>query len=309
MSQLADLGTYMRAMTLVDVVDILLVAGLFYGVLFLVRGTRAVQLIRGVLVLLLVTFLLSEVAHLRAFGWLLQVLLPAMLVAIPVIFQPELRRALEQLGRAGVLISRAPTVEKADPVVTVVSVAARRLSERGDGALILLERDTALGDLVDRGVRLDAEASVELLTQIFVKNSPLHDGAAIISHGRIAAAGVVLPIGDVRATGAAGYGLGTRHLAAMSATESTDALAVVVSEETGSISLARNGELERDLDEGELSQRLYRDYVVRERTADRFLRPLRRGAATVTWRRRAASGEETKSPLADGSVVDSSPEA
>ncbi len=287
MEQLADLSTYMRALEPVDFVDIVLVAGIFYAVLFLVRGTRAVQLIRGVLVVALATFLLSGVASLRGFHWLLQIILPALFVAVPVIFQPELRRALEQLGRAGVIINRAPSEGEASSIVSVVALASRRLAERRLGALLVLERDTALGDLAERGVRLDAEATVELITQLFVKNSPLHDGAVILRGGRVAAAAVVLPIGELRANDLPA-GLGTRHLAAVSVTESTDALAVVVSEETGGISLARDGRLVRRLDEGELSRLLYEHYVVRHGRAE-WLRPLRGAAeaALPLWRARS----------------------
>jgi diadenylate cyclase len=261
LDQLHDLVTYLRAIRLVDVVDILLVAAVFYGLLYMVRGTRAVQLLRGILVLVLGVFLLSQVARLAAFSWLLAAVLPALLVAVPVIFQPELRRALEQLGRAGVFLYRTGVDPAADSVVTVVALAARRLSEQRFGALIVLERTTALGDLAERGTRLDAVTSVDLLSQIFVKNGPLHDGAVIIRDGRVAAAGVVLPLGELLPQHAAERGLGTRHLAALHVTELTDALAVVVSEETGTISLARDGNLIRHLDEGELARHLYRWYA------------------------------------------------
>jgi diadenylate cyclase len=281
--QLADLGTYLRALQPVDLVDILLVAAFFYAALWLVRGTRAVQLIRGVLVLSLAFFLLSSFASLRGFHWLLEIMLPALLVAVPVIFQPELRRALEQVGRAGLIISREP--EEMGTVRSVVAVAARRLSEQRVGGLIVLEHNTALGDLVERGVRLDAEPSVELLVQIFVRNSPLHDGAVIIRGDRIAAAGVVLPIGELYGAGLP-PGLGTRHLAALSLTETTDAEAVVVSEETGRIALARNGRLLTDLDEGALSRELYEPHRMRHGPAE-WIRPLRdAGAAIPTWRHR-----------------------
>jgi diadenylate cyclase len=303
--QLADLGTYLRAMQPVDLIDIVLVAAIFYAALFLVRGTRAVQLIRGVLVLGLAFFLLSGVASLRGFHWLLEIMLPALLVAVPVIFQPELRRALEQLGRAGVFINRSPDVTEAGTVRSVVSVAARKLSQERLGALIVLERNTALGDLAERGVKLDAEPSVELLMQIFVRNSPLHDGAVIVRQGRIAAAGVVLPIGDTY-VGLMPPGLGTRHLAAISVTESTDADAVVVSEETGTISLARDGRLLADLDEGGLARELYQPGQGRH-AAGVLLRPLRgaagaAGAAIPPWRRaRAAPIAGASDTVEDGS--------
>jgi diadenylate cyclase len=184
-----------------------------------------------------------------------------------------------------VFINRSADVSEAGTVRSVVSVAARKLSEQRLGALIVLERNTALGDLAERGVKLDAEPTVELLVQIFVRNSPLHDGAVIIRHGRIAAAGVVLPIGDTY-VGSLPPGLGTRHLAAISVTESTDADAVVVSEETGRISLARSGRLLGDLDEGDLARELYQpDHSGYGPGV--LLRPLRgaAGAAIPPWRR------------------------
>jgi diadenylate cyclase len=297
MEQLEDLFVYLRAVGPLDVVDIGLVALLFYSVLFLVRGTRAVQLLRGILVVILLVFLFNEVASLLAFQWLLEKILPALFVAVPVIFQPELRRALEQIGRARFFPNRV-AADRANSVVTVVSLAARRLSEQRHGALIVLERETGLNDLVDRGVRLDAEASVELLTQIFYKNSPLHDGAVMIRDGRIAAAGVVLPLSDMRAAGTTERGLGTRHLAALNISETTDALAVVVSEETGTISVARNGKLVRHLDEGELARLLYRWFVTPITPAERFLGPLIRATETESPR----EPERTDSQPAEASM-------
>ncbi len=258
MEQAQDVLTYLGAMSAVDVLDIALVAGLTYGLLYIVRGTRAVQLLRGILVLLLFVFLFSQVLRLRAFAWLVSILLPVSLLALPVIFQPELRRALARLGRAGLVLSRPTDSASAGAVVSIVSVAARRLSEAGIGGLIVLERSTGLDDLVERGIRLDAEASVDLLLQIFYPNTPLHDGAAILRGGRVLAAGVVLPLGE---PSRADRALGTRHLAARAISEATDALAVVVSEETGTISLARAGVLYRPLDEGALSRLLYQHYV------------------------------------------------
>jgi diadenylate cyclase len=270
MQQLQDLITYLEAMSVVDVIDIALVTGLISALLYAVRGTRAVQLLRGILLLVLVVFLFSQVLRLRAFGWLVSILLPALLITIPVVFQPELRRALERLGRAGVPLSRSGGSASPSAVVTVVALAARQLSELGYGGLIVLERATGLDDLAERGVRLDAEAGVDLLVQIFYPNTPLHDGAVIIRDGRVLAAGVVLPLGEPRDES---RGMGTRHLAALAVSEISDALAVVVSEETGTISLARDGQLHRSLDEGALSRLLYQYFVGPPSTPGRLLTP------------------------------------
>jgi diadenylate cyclase len=256
--QLGDLGTYILAMRPADVLDVAVVGALVFLLLYAVRGTRAVSLIRGILLLVLVVFLISQVARLQAFGYLARILLPALLIALPVIFQPELRRALERLGRAGTMFNWSGPAPGDDSIVTVVSLAARQLAADRHGALIVLERDVRLDDMIDRGVALDALASVELLRQVFHPNTPLHDGAVVIRDGRVAAAAVVLPLSD---TVADDRDLGTRHLAAQSITENSDALAVVVSEETSTISLARNGELIRHLDERELARLLYRWFV------------------------------------------------
>ncbi len=272
MEQLGDLGSYLLAMRPADVLDVALVGALVFLLLYVVRGTRAVSLIRGILLLVLALFLVGQVAQLQAFGYLARFLLPAIIIALPVIFQPELRRALERLGRAGLVLNRGATGSGDDSIVTVVSLAARQMAVDRHGALIVLERGTQLDEILERGVHLDAAASVELLRQIFHPNTPLHDGAVVIRHGRVAAAAVVLPLSD----SVAGEGdLGTRHLAAMSVTENTDALAVVVSEETCTISLARDGELIRNLDERELSRLLYRWYVAPAPSpTERWLVPL-----------------------------------
>jgi diadenylate cyclase len=259
-----------------DVLDILLVTSLIYGLLYSLRGTRAVQLLRGLLLVLLVVMVFSRVVPLPTFSAIVSTLLPALVVAVPVVFQPELRRAMERLGRAGRFRHRV--VEgTAGSIVSIVAVAARRLAESRHGALIVIERDTGLDDLAERGVRVDALASVDLILQLFYPNSPLHDGAVIVREGRIAAARVVLPLRDAPLSNR--QGLGTRHLAAISVTDATDALAVVVSEETGVISLAQGGRLTRYLDEGELSRRLIPLLVTAQpTTAERLLAPFLRVA-------------------------------
>jgi diadenylate cyclase len=170
-------------------------------------------------------------------------------VAVPILFQPELRRALEQVGRAGGLLPHPSALSGSGRVVDVVAVAARRLSERRWGALLVLERETALGEYAQTGVEIDGSLSVELLLNIFFPNSPLHDGAVIIRGDRLVAAGCVLPLAELQ-TNSVHYG--TRHRAALGITEQTDAMTVVISEESGRISLANNGRLVANLDEGKL---------------------------------------------------------
>ncbi len=300
--QLGDLGTYILAMRSADVLDVVLVGALVYLLLYAVRGTRAVSLIRGILLLVLVVFLVSQVARLQAFGYLARILLPAMLFALPVIFQPELRRALERLGRAGTMISWPNPGPGDDSIVTVVSLAARQLAAARHGALIVLERGVRLDDMLERGVALDAQASVELLRQIFVPNTPLHDGAVVIRGGRVVAAAVVLPLSD---TVSDDRDLGTRHLAAQSITEYSDALAVVVSEETSTISLARNGELIRHLEERELARLLYRWYVSLPSTGTgRWLQPLLHHPVAERLRREPPPPATASSPALAGPEED-----
>lgn len=236
-------------------VDILLVAAIFYGILYLIRGTQAVHLLRGILLLVLIVVLVGNVFHLAAFSWLIRNTFSALLVAIPVIFQPELRRALERLGRAGWLLNRGGVHASLSYVIDSVSRAAQELSERRHGALIVLEGDAVLEDVIATGMPLDAVVSSDLLLTIFFPNSELHDGAAVIRGNRLVAARCILPLAEA----ATGDGrLGTRHLAAIGLTEQTDALVIVVSEETGIISLARNGRMIRNLDKGRLARLLYR---------------------------------------------------
>ncbi len=275
MDRLSDLSIYILSMGLAEALDILLVAALIFALLYVVRGARAAQLLRGILILVLFVFVVSQYLDLPAFSSILSAILPAILVSVPVIFQPELRRAFERLGRPGLFSLRGG--EGMDPgFATVVALAARRLADQKHGALIVIERGTRLDDLTERGVSLDAELSEELLAQIFYPNSPLHDGAVVLREGRVVAARVVLPLGEQTSQS---RGLGTRHLAAISITRSSDVVAVVVSEESGIISMAQDGRLTRRLDEGALSQRLYRALLEPEEQATRrvlepMVRPL-----------------------------------
>ena len=234
-----------------SLVDIFVVSGAIYFVLTLIQGTTAVMVVRGIALLLVVGAGLAYVFNLTVLTWLLRNSIPALIIGIPVLFQPELRRALEHLGRAGAWLPHAngSVTSEAARVSDIIAVAARRLSERRWGALIVLEGETALGEYVQTGVEIDGALSVELLLNIFFPNSPLHDGAVIVRGDRIIAAGCVLPLSEVQ--GRASH-LGTRHRAAIGITESSDAMSGVVSEESGRISIANNGHLVSNLDEGKL---------------------------------------------------------
>ncbi len=241
-----DLVWVLQRLTWTDLLDIFLVALIIFLILYFLRGTRAVSLLRGIVLLTIILALLGGLFPLRAFGWLVERALPALLVAVPVIFQPELRRALERLGRAGGLLAR-PTGRKAaiERAIVAVTKAARILAKRKTGALIVFERETGLQDYVETGVLLNADPSSELLIALFNPQAALHDGAVILRNGRVIAASCVLPLSTAFLDDRR---LGLRHRAALGITEESDAVAVVVSEERGTISVAHNGRIIRDLD-------------------------------------------------------------
>ncbi|MCL6450006.1 MAG: diadenylate cyclase CdaA [Acetobacteraceae bacterium] len=254
-AMLSGLGLMTPWEIVVAVVEVAIIAYLVYRLLLLVRGTRSVQLLNGLVVLLCAT-LVSQRLNLLAISWILEKLLVMLVVALPVVFQPELRRALEQLGR-GRLVSRlfrAGPARGGSRLAVHVARAAAALSRSRTGAIIVLERQTGLQDVADTGVRLDAVVSPELLVTLFSPRSPLHDGAAVVRGDRVVAAGCFLPLAEAVEVDP---DLGSRHRAALGVTEHSDAAAVVVSEETGAVSLAHAARLERGLDERSLCQRLY----------------------------------------------------
>lgn len=238
----------------VAVIDIAIVAYVVYRLLVLIRGTRAIQLIKGIIVLLLAT-LLSDRLNLVTVTWVLQKTLVMLVVALPIVFQPELRRALEQLGRAGFLARSLSALGEQDVnrLIDEVVRATAILSRNRTGAIVVLERDTGLREIVETGMKLDAFVSAELLVNLFIPHTPLHDGAAVVRGNRIAAAACFLPLAE---SAEVGRELGSRHRAAVGITEHSDALAVVVSEETGTVSLANAGKLMRGLDEDMLRELL-----------------------------------------------------
>lgn len=251
------------------ILDLAAVTLIFYWLLAVVQGTRAVQLVRGIVILWLASAFLSTVFQLTTLTWLIRNSGLALLVAIPIIFQPELRRALEQLGRTGGWLNRGASNNGViQHMIEEVTAACAILARQKHGALIVLERQTGLQDYADKGVSLDADVSHQLLANIFYPNSPLHDGAAIIRNGRIVAAGAVLPLSE-NVLGMGQQHLGTRHRAALGISEYSDAIAVVVSEERGAISVAANGRLVGNLN-AERLRRLLSDLFhveVKDRSA------------------------------------------
>lgn len=225
--------------------DILVVALMFYGLLVIVRGTQAVNLLRGIIVLVILVVVMSGLFQLRAVSWLLRATLPALLLAIPVIFQPEIRRALNSLGRAGTWLTFRGHQEQVQEVINCIVIASDRLTQNRHGGLIVIEREVGLQEYVDTGVLLDAIPSAELIVQLFHKDTPLHDGAVVLRGDHLVAAACVMPLSTDARIAERRHGL--RHRAAIGVTESSDAVAVVISEETGGISVAYNGRIIRRL--------------------------------------------------------------
>jgi diadenylate cyclase len=234
-----------------NVLDVVIVAVFIYYVLVLNRGTRAVQLLIGVLVLVLVYFIATSL-HLTLTTLLLQALFAVALIALVVVFQPELRRALGQIGQLGALnrLLAPGSEEELEGIVDELVRAALLISEAKHGALIVLERTTGLQDYSETGVPVNGKLTAELLASIFMTRSPLHDGAVIVRGGQILAAACLLPLEESAERGAHRYGM--RHRAALSISAQTDAIVVVVSEETQAISIAAGGRIIGALDEERL---------------------------------------------------------
>jgi diadenylate cyclase len=287
---LSELSFLFQRLNWLSALDLLLVTLVFFGIMLLVRDTQAMVLLRGMILLAIGLTLLTSLVSLPAFSWLIRTVLPSLLLAIPVIFAPEIRRGLEKLGRAGsssvVLTQRPVELQEMQLTIKAVVSAAARLSARQHGALIVLQRNDSLQEYSQTGVRMNARVTPELLLQVFYPNTPLHDGAVIISNNQITAAASVMPLS---ASGILNRSpdrqMGLRHRAALGISEASDAIAVVVSEETGSISIAHNGRIIRRLD----SERL-------ENILNAFYQPAP-GAGNLLavlgrWLRRSGSRQE-----------------
>ncbi|MDN7243035.1 diadenylate cyclase CdaA [Planococcus sp. N028] len=229
---------------LVNLIDILLVWFVIYKLIAVIKGTKAVQLLKGIFVIITVR-LVTVALDLETLGWIMQQVLEWGFLAIIIIFQPELRRALEQLGR-GKLFSSSTLNEESERnrLIEAMSKSVSYMAKRRIGALVSIERETGLSEYIETGIPMNSDITSELLINLFIPNTPLHDGAVIVQKNRIAAAACYLPLSE---SPFISKDLGTRHRAALGISEVTDAITIIVSEETGAISLTANGDLHRNL--------------------------------------------------------------
>lgn len=265
-----NLLSILRTMSLVDYLDIAIIAWVIYKVIKMVKETRAEQLLKGILLVVLILIVIRQLPdefNFRALGFLSDMFFNVGFVALIVMFQPELRRALEKMGRTKVVQSLAFNLEnnpseleaQVNLAVEQISLACEKLSRTATGALIVVEKQTKLGEQVDTGTVLNAVPSEALFGNIFFPNSPLHDGAVIIRNGLVLAAGCFLPKPQKEDT--ISKDLGSRHRAAIGMSEVSDAVVIVVSEETGMISIAENGVLKRGLDRKTLEEYLQKELL------------------------------------------------
>ncbi len=245
-----------------DIIDIIVVTFIIYKVLGFIRETRAQQLVKGIFVLV-AAFAISDLLDLYTLNWMLKGMMTLGVIALIILFQPELRRGIEYLGRNKLMSNRFNQLDKqkAKKLIDEFVKATSAFSESRTGALIVIEREVSLGDIAESGTILDAALSAELLGNIFYKGAPLHDGAVIVRGDRVYAAGCVLPLSvslDLNKE------LGTRHRAGIGITENSDAVTLIVSEENGVISVARGGKLNRFLDEKGVEKLLLNLYITPE---------------------------------------------
>lgn len=263
---LSELLFIFQRLDWIGILDIFLVTVIFFAILIMVRDTQALVLLRGVILLVILLTVLTSLVNLPAFSWLVRTAVPSLVIAIPVIFAPEIRRALERIGRAGTSTTlpfrqRTSANRGMQQTIRTIVTASATLSSRHHGALIILQRGDNLYEYQETGILLNATITPELLLQIFYPNTPLHDGAVIINENRVTAAACVMPLsssGVLESTPE--HKIGLRHRASMGISEASDAIAVVVSEETGLISIAHNGRMIRNLDSDRLENLLMAFY-------------------------------------------------
>jgi diadenylate cyclase len=245
---------------LTDLLDILVVWFVFYKLLMLIRGTKAVQLFKGVVIIILIK-VLSAWLGLHTVSWIMDQIINWGVIGAIVVFQPEIRRGLEHLGRGSLFGASRRQNEDEKKLVAALDKAIQYMSKRRIGALISIQMNTGLEDYIETGIDLDAEVTGELLINIFIPNTPLHDGAVIIRNNKIAVAAAYLPLSE---SNLIPKELGTRHRAAVGISEVTDALTIVVSEETGGVTITKNSELIRDLSQEDYLKFLKNELIPKE---------------------------------------------
>lgn len=256
MSFLENIITSLMLIRVTDIIDIAIIAFVIYKLFSLLRNTRAEQVLKG-LIFVLFFASIADMLNLNTVSWVMNQFLTVALVFIIVVFQPELRSALERLGRGRSLFS-SEKIQRDERSIDELVSAMSSLSRQKIGALVVLEREVGLSDIIESGTKLDSDISSELLINIFIPNTPLHDGAVIIRKNTIAAAACYLPLSS---SNTIAKELGTRHRAAIGISEKSDCLVVIVSEETGNISVAENGKINRYFDEESLRIRLKNELV------------------------------------------------
>ncbi|QFQ75231.1 diadenylate cyclase CdaA [Liquorilactobacillus mali] len=244
-----------------NIIDILVVWYVIYKLMMLLRGTKAVQLFKGVVIIVLIK-LISWFFGLQMVSWVTDQIINWGFIAIIIIFQPEIRRGLEHLGRGSVFFHNRKQNENERNMIKALDSAIQYMSKRRIGALVTIQKNTGLEDYVETGIRLDADITGALLINIFIPNTPLHDGAVIIKDNKIAVAAAYLPLSESNLIPKA---LGTRHRAAVGISEVTDALTIVVSEETGGVTITKNNELLRDLTRDDYLKLLKKELIIEEK--------------------------------------------
>ncbi len=250
--------------TIVNLLDILVVWFVFYELIMLLRGTKAVQLLRGIIFIVLIK-IVSLYVGLTTVSWLMDQVINWGVIALIIIFQPEIRRGLEHIGRGSVFVRNRQVNEAENKMIEALDKAIQYMSKRRIGALITIQMDTGLEDYIETGIELNAEITGELLINIFIPNTPLHDGAVIIQNNKIAVAAAYLPLSE---SNLIPKELGTRHRAAVGISEVTDALTVVISEETGEVSITKNNELLRNMDQNDYLK-FFRNELIKDQEPEK----------------------------------------
>jgi len=260
---LSNILFFFERLDWLSLVDIFLVTLIFFALLYILRDTQGMALLRGILLLVVFIVFLTSILDLPAFSWFINATLPALLLSIPVVFAPEIRRALERIGRAGAIhpINSPNADTKMKAMIEAIISATARLSARQHGALIILQRLDNLAEYIKTGVQMDTTITPEILLQIFYPNTPLHDGAVIITDFRIAAASCIMPLSSSGILSRSPEReMGLRHRAALGISEKSDALALVVSEENGDVSIAQSGRIIQQLSLERLENILFTFY-------------------------------------------------